>query len=166
MRVLRTVAEVRREQALLLFGTGFLALALGWTGLAWWLARPGQLVERALGLELPAGSRLVHSEWAEVDPESPFAAVYVSTTWTVDEAVARLTPLATEHHPAARRFLMSDGAMVVVARPEDVPATRLLPIHPVTPSAPLGTRAWIVVSRGTPPAATWSAAVPPHLGGG
>jgi hypothetical protein len=162
--VLPTVAQTRRERAIVLFAAGFLALVFGWVGLAWWLGRPGEPIEHALGVELPHGSRRVHAEHAEVDPDAPFAAVYVSSTWSVREAVARFAAIAVEHHESAQRFILRDGTMVLVARPEDVPATRIGPIQPVTEGVPLGTRSWIVITRGTPPAATWSAAVPPHLG--
>jgi hypothetical protein len=161
--VLRTVAETRRERGLVLFATGFLTLLVGWMGLGWWLGRPGEPVDRALGVELPPGSRQVHAEHADVNPDAPFTAVYVTSAWTVAEAVERFEALAVEHHESARRFVLPDGTVVVVARPDDVPATRLSPIHPVRDDVPLGTRSWIVISRGTPPAATWSAAVPPNL---
>lgn len=164
MQVLRTVAETRREQAVLLFATGFLALAFGWLGFAWWLGRPGEPIQHALGVDLPIGSRQIHVEEADTDPRAPFAAVYVSTTWSVDEAVERFAAIAAEHHESARRFILPDGTVVVVARPDDIPATRLLPIQPIADSVPLGTRSWVVLTRGTPPAATWSAAVPPHVG--
>lgn len=164
MQVLRTVEETRRERALLFVGSGFLALVFAWMGFAWWVGRPGEPVDAALGVELPPGSRRVHTEHAEVDPRAPFDAIYVSATWTVDESVGRFARLATERNDNARRFVMADGTMVTVAPPDDVPATRLLPIHPIAEGVPLGTRSWIIVTRGTPPAGTWSAAVPPGLG--
>ncbi|HEY8432091.1 MAG TPA: hypothetical protein VIL20_27125 [Sandaracinaceae bacterium] len=164
MQVLRTVEQTTRERALLWVGSGFLALVFAWMGFAWWIGRPGEPIERALGVELPPGSRRVHSEHAEVDPHAPFEAVYVSATESVDAAVARYSAVAEESNFHARRFRLRGGTMVTVAPPDEVPATRLLPIHPITDGVPLGTRSWIVVTRGTPPAGTFSAVVPPDLG--
>lgn len=164
MEVLRTVEETRRRRAWTLVLTGALTLLVAALSVAFWLGRPGEPVEHALGVALPPGSRLVHHEHVEVDPASPYQAVYVSATWTVDEAVARFQTLASESHAEARRFVMPDGTMITVLRPDEVPATRLPPIHPVSDRVPLGTRSWIVVTRGIPPAGTWTAAVPPHLG--
>lgn len=164
MRVLRTVEEARRERALLLVGSGFLALVFAWMGFAWWIGRPGEPIEAALGVDMPRGARQVHIEHAATDPAAPFDAVYVSATETVDQAVRRFERLAVSRNAEARRFVMADGTMVTVAPPDEVPATRLLPIHPIADSVPLGTRSWIIVVRGTPPAGTWSAAVPPELG--
>jgi hypothetical protein len=163
MDVLRTVDETRRERAMVLLASGLLAFLFAWAAFAWWVGRPGASVERALGVSLPAGSRQVHEEHVEVDPDAPYDAVYVSATWTVDEAVERLAAIATDSNVEARRFEMRDGTLVTVLRPDEIPATRLLPIQPVTEGVPLGTRSWIIVTRGTPPAATWSAAVPPNL---
>lgn len=163
MRVLRTVEETRREHAIVLFASGFLALVFAWMGFAWWIGRPGQAVDQALGVELPPGSRQVHVEHADTDPDSPFDAVYVSATWSVNEAVARFARTAKHRDMEARRFLMRNGAMVVVSPASDVPATQLAPIHPITDGVPLGTRSWIIVVRGTPPTTTWTAAVPPDL---
>lgn len=163
MEVLRTVEETKRERAMVLLASGALAFFFAWASFAWWVGRPGEPVERALGVELPPGSRQVHEEHVEVDPDAPYDAVYVSATWTVDEAIARFERLAKDSNLDARRFVMPDGTMVTVLRPDEVPATRLLPIHPVSDGVPLGTRSWIVVTRGIPPAATWTAAVPPNL---
>ncbi len=164
MQVLRTVEETKRERALLLVGSGFLAIVFAWMGFAWWIGRPGEPIDAALEVSMPPGSRRVHVEHADVDPSAPFDAVYVSATETVDEAVGRYAAMAAERNVNARRFVMEDGTMITVAPPDEVPATRLLPIHPITEGVPLGTRSWIVVTRGTPPAATWSTAVPPDLG--
>lgn len=163
MEVLRTTEATKRERAVVLLLAGLLALAFAWAGFAWWLGRPGEPADSALGVALPPGSRIVHEEHVEVDPEAPYEAVYVSATWTVDEAVERFSRTAVQRNVNARRFVMSDGTVVMVLRADEVPATRLVPVHPVSDGVPLGTRSWIVVMRGTPPAATWMAAVPPDL---
>lgn len=163
MEVLRTTEETKRERALVLLASGLLAFFFAWASFAWWIGRPGAPVDDALGVSLPPGSREVHREHIEVDPAAPYDAVYVSATWTVGEAVERFASRAREANVDARRFVMPDGTLITVLRPDEVPATRLLPIHPVTEGVPLGTRSWIVVTRGTPPAATWTAAVPPNL---
>lgn len=163
MEVLRTTEATKREQAVVLLVAGALAFLFACAGFAWWVGRPGEPIGRALGVELPAGSRQVHIEHAAVDPAAPYEAVYVSATWTVDEAVARFAGLAAKPNLEARRFVMPDGTLVTVLRPDEVPATRILPIHPVTDGVPIGTRSWIIVMRGTPPAGTWMAAVPPDL---
>jgi hypothetical protein len=163
MRVLRTVEDARRERAIMLFASGFLALVFAWMGLAWWLGRPGQPIDEALGVEVPPGSRQVYTEHVDSDPESPYEAVYVSATWTVNEAVTRFARSAAHRDLEARRFVMRDGTMIFVSPASDVPATHVTPIRPIREDVPLGTRSWIVIVRGTPPATTWTAAVPPNL---
>jgi hypothetical protein len=117
-----------------------------------------------LGVSLPSGSRRVHEEQVTVDADAPYRAIYVSTTLSVDDAIDRFAKIATEGDRDARRFVLPNGTSVVITAPDDVPATRLMPIQPVTEGTPLGTGAWIVLSRGTPPEATWTTAVPPDFG--
>ncbi len=163
MRVLKTVEDAKRERLVMLFGAGFLALAFSWMALGWWLGRPGEPIESALGVPVPAGSREVYTEHVAADPRAPYDAVYVSATWSVREAIDRMSDRAEHTDLDSRRFTMRDGTMVVVSPAGDVPSTHTLPIHPVTDGVPLGTRSWIVVEHGTPPTTTSTAAVPPDL---
>ena len=141
-------------------------VALAWSltvllfATGWWLMRPGRSVEEALGVPLPDGSRQLHEERAPTD--EPFTAVYLTSTLSVSDAMDRFASIAVEANAEARRFVLRDGTEVVVAPPQDVPATRLTPIHPVSEGVPLGTRCWIVISRGRPPASTWAVSVPPY----
>ncbi len=164
MEVLRTFEETRRRRTAMLLASAVTATLFAWSGFAWWLTRPGQPVDEALGVELPSGSRRIYEERVAVDSAAPFHAVYLSTTWSVDEAVAHFVSIANQVDPNARRYHLNDGTIVTIAPPEDVPATSLMPIQPVTEGIPLGTRCWIVLSRGVPPSATLFTAVPPDLG--
>lgn len=164
MRVLKTVKETKRQRAMLLVSSSLLALACLSAAFGWWIGRRGAPVDRALGVELPPGSRAIHREHVSVHDDAPYAAVYVSTTWSLDDAVAHFSRASGERDPSARRFVLADGTTVTVAPADDVPATRLMPIRPVADAVPLGTGSWIVVMRGQPPAATWTAAVPADLG--
>lgn len=161
MRVLRPVRNLRRPRRRLLLSA--LALALGsWTAAcAWWVARPGEPVETALGVSVPEGSRQLHAEEMALEAEAPFSAVYLSSALSVNDAMAYYASIATETDEATRRFVMPDGSIVEIAPARDVPATRLGPIHPVSDGVPLGTRSWIIVVRGAPPASTGVVAVPP-----
>jgi hypothetical protein len=164
MVVLKTVEEVRRRKTAVLLTSTIVAALFAWSGFAWWFARAGVPVERALGVALPHGSRRILEEHATVDPDAPFRAVYVSATGTTDDVAAIYASRASDADPDARRFELPNGTTVTILAPEDVPATRLMPIQPVAENPPLGTGCWIILSRGTPPAATWTTAVPPDLG--
>lgn len=162
MRVLRTVEQVRRKRRRLLGGTFLLLTVLLAAPFTWWIVRPGEPVESALGVALPPGTRLVYSERMDTEPgPAPFVALYLASTLTVDALEARFEAIADRPHRSSRRFVLSDGTVVVVAPPYDVPATQLSPIHAVTEGVPLGTRSWIILSHGTPPTSTTSIAVPP-----
>ncbi|HJL19572.1 MAG TPA: hypothetical protein RMH99_28170 [Sandaracinaceae bacterium LLY-WYZ-13_1] len=161
MKVYETVEQHRRRKrrrlaTVLLLSLGALAAAF-----VWWLARPGRPVQRALGVSVPEGSRQLHDERATADADASFDAVYLSSTLSVAEATARFSSIAAEANDETRRYVLPDGTEVVVAPPHEIPATRLSPIHPVADEVPLGTRSWIVISRGTPPASTWTVSVPP-----
>lgn len=164
MRVLPSVKESRRHRAILLVSASLLALTFVSAAAGWWIGRPGAPVDRALGVQLPPGSRAIHREHAAIDEDAPYAAMYISATWTLEEAVDHFSGLAGVRDPSARRFVLEDGTTILIAPADDVPATRLMPIRPVSEGVPLGTGSWIVVTRGRPPAATWTAAVPPDLG--
>lgn len=140
-----------------------LALALGsWTAAcAWWIARPGEPVESALGVSVPDGTRRLHGEEMTIDDETSFTAVYLSSALSVADAMAYYAAMAEHADEETRRFLMPDGTIVEIAPARDVPATRLGPIHTVSDGVPLGTRSWIMVFRGAPPASTGVVAVPP-----
>ena len=47
-------------------------------------------------MPLAPGARRIHEEHIAVDPRAPYAAIYVSSAQTVDEAVARYAPLALD----------------------------------------------------------------------
>jgi hypothetical protein len=164
MRVLKTVEETRRRWAALVLAAVLFAAAFLTAAFSWWIMRPGIPLEAALGVSLPPGSRRIHEEYAAVDPEAPYRAIYVSSSQSLDQTIAQFAPLAVEGDQHARRFVLHGGALVTIAPAEEVPATRLMPIRPVSGNVPLGTGCWIIVTRGTPPAATWTAAVPPDLG--
>jgi hypothetical protein len=164
MRVLPSVEETKRHRAMLLVSSALLSLTFVVVAAIWWVSRPGAPVDEALGVALPPGSRAIHRERIEAEDEAPYAAMYISATWSISEAAEHFSRLSGEDDPGARRFMLEDGTTVVIAPADDVPATRLMPIHPVSEGVPLGTGSWIIVTRGTPPAATWSAAVPADLG--
>ena len=159
MQVLRTIEEHQRwTRRVLLVALGWSVAVLSIAG-AWWLARPGRSVDEALGVTLPGGTRQLHEE--HIDADRPFAAVYLTSSASVSETMDRFEAIADETNRENRRFVLPDGAEVFVSPPQDVPATQLTPIHPVSDGVPLGTRSWIVISRGSPPASTWAVSVPP-----
>src|SRR5688500_16364779 len=132
MRVLPPIRETRRRRALLIVSSALLASTFLTAAAAWWIGRPGAPVDQALGVALPPGSRAIHREAMEVDEDAPYAAMYISATWSLEDAVDHFSGLTGERDPSTRRFLLEDGTTVMVAPAEDVPATRLMPIHPVS----------------------------------
>jgi hypothetical protein len=160
MHVLRPVEEARRRNRWLVTSTALATFGLLFVASLWWLGRSGSSIDAAYGVELPRGSRLIHREYGGDDYES----MYISTTSSPDETAARVASIAVARDSTNRRFTLRDGTVAIIAPAEDVPATRMVPIRPVSGSVPLGTGSWIVLTRGVPPRATWTAAVPPDLG--
>ena len=158
MLVLKTVAEHQRRRrrwwvsALSLISLLLLAPA------AWWMLRPGIPVDHALGLELPPGTRLLHSESRD---EGSYRAVYLATTRSVEEHEERFSALAVETRPASHRFVLRDGTVVIVAQPYDIPSTRMMPVREVSAGVPLGVRSWLVFLKGELPESTRAISVPP-----
>lgn len=161
MRVLETVEQHRRRKRRVLAITLVLSLGALASAAGWWLIRPGRAVHEVLGVAVPDGCRQLHEERAGEEDAPHFRAVYLSSTWPVEDVEALFEPLAVERRQDSRRYLLEDGTEVFVAPPRDVPATRMSPIQPVSDGVPLGTRSWIVISHGTPPASTWTVSVPP-----
>lgn len=162
MQIFQPVEHHRRRTRRVL--TTALALSVGLLGSSttWWLARPGQPVDHALGVAVPDGSRQLHEEHSDGDPEQAYMAVYLSSALPVGELMERFDAIAVESRIESRRYQLADGTEIFIAPPRDIPATRLSPIHPVSDGVPLGTRAWIVISHGRPPDSTWSVSVPPY----
>lgn len=190
MQVLRTVQQhrrlARRTLTLSLAASmGFVAAAFGW-----WLGRPGVTVTEAYGLTLPPGTRLVleehgpanepgvsstapvlahsHAAHAVSAADKPvprpieYAAMYLAAAVPLDVAQAQIERIRGVTPLGGRRYRLPDGLHVALAPARDVPATRLAPVEPVSDGVPLGTRSWIIVSRGVAPASTGTVSVPPY----
>ena len=190
MQVLRTVQQhrrlARRTLALSLAASmGFVAAGLGW-----WLGRPGVPVTEAYGLTLPPGTRLVFEEHGPApepvvappahvlahsraealaaDDDKPplrpieYAAMYLAAAVPLDVTQAQVEGIRGVTPLGGRRYRLPDGLEVALAPARDVPATRLAPVEPVSDGVPLGTRSWIIVSRGEAPASTGTVSVPPY----
>ena len=158
--ILSTVEQHRRRARRQLAAALALSLTFIGVAFAFSLARPGAPVDSALGLEMPSGTRVIREEHA-ASPRAAFGAMYLSSTLPVDTAVARFGALPGVLTHGERRFLLPDGRQVVVAPAREIPATQLGPIEPVYEGVPLGTRSWIIVSRGAPPDSTGVVSVPP-----
>ena len=164
--VLRTVQQARRSRWRRLG----LALGLSLASLAiaagWWALREGEAVRSALGVELPPGTRSIRSDHGvglrDDGSRGDYDAVYLAATIPTDALYAHLLaqPGIRPHGP--RRLIREDGAVLIVAPPREIPATRTRPVAPVADQIPIGARSWLILWRGPLPPSTAHLAIPPY----